>query len=69
MLVHTFLIFSQRVKKTQKVSPKNDNLNKQHLQVLKIFLCFEKETFKYPHAKFTRKQLILDFSTVKKLQK
>ena len=64
-----FLIFNQRLKNTQKVSPENDNLNKQDLQVLKHFPCFEKETLKYPDAKFTKKQLILDLSTVKKLKK
>ena len=60
------LVFNQRLKNTQKVSPINDNLNKQDLQVLKHF---EKETFKYPDAKFTQKQPILDLATVKKLEK
>ena len=48
-----FLINVQ--KNIQKVSPKNDNLNKQELQVLKHFPCFEKETFKYPDANFPKK--------------
>ena len=64
-----FLIFNQRLKNIQKVSPKNDNLNKQEIKVLKHFSRFEKETFKYPNANFPKKQVIFEVSTVKKLKK
>ena len=64
-----FLIFNQRLKNIQKVSPKNDNLNKQKFQVLKHFLCFAKETFKYFDANFLKKRPILELSTVKNFKK
>ena len=63
------LIFIHCLKNIQKVSPKNDNVNKQKFQVLKHFLCFGKETFKYPVANFPKKQLILDLSRIKQLKK
>ena len=53
----------------KKVSPKNDNVNKQKFQVLKHFLCFGKKTFKYRVANFSKKQLILDLSRNKQLKK
>ena len=66
-----FLIFNQRLENIQKISPKNDHLNKQEIQVLKHFSCFgfEKETFKYPDANFPKKELILEVSTVKRFKK
>ena len=62
------LIFLSLSKNIQKVSPNNDNLNKQNFQVLKHFLCFEKETFKYPDANFPKKQLNLNISKDKKFK-
>ena len=64
-----FLIFNQRIKNIQKVYPKYDILNKQKFQVLKHFLCFEKETFKYSAANSPKKQVILEVSTVKNFKK
>ena len=68
MLVHTLFNFKQRLKNIQKVFPKNYNLNKKKFHVLKHFLCFEKEIFKYPDANFPKKQLTLDILKEKKFK-
>ena len=68
-LFTVFLVFNNCVKKIQKFSPKNDNLNKQKLQVLKQFLCFEKKHLNTVMPIFLKKELILDLSTTKKLRK
>ena len=68
MLVHTLFNFKQRLKNIQKVFSKNYNLNKKKFQVLKHFLCFEKEIFKYHDANFPKKQLTLDILKEKKFK-
>ena len=54
------LFLNHRLKNIEKVSPKNANRNTQKFQVLKHFLCFEKDIFIYPDANFPKKHLTLD---------